>query len=178
MESTQIETRIEEAVGKIGLTSGEDQYLTFLLGGEEYGVDILRVQEIKGWDRVTPIPNTPEYMLGVINLRGAIVPVMDLRRRFGMPVSEFGPTTVVIVLRVCGEDRDRIMGIVVDAVSDVYDIPQEEFRPAPGNGNSTIMAAVTALATVNEHMVILLDIDRLLNSRELAAVYRDETETL
>src|SRR5450631_4386651 len=83
-----------------------DQYLTFMLAGEEYGVDILRVQEIKGWDRVTRIPHTPDYVLGVINLRGAVVPIIDLRLRFGLEEIKFGPTTVVIVVRVAG-DRDE-----------------------------------------------------------------------
>src|ERR1700724_4802579 len=81
-------------------TATSEQYLTFLLAGEEYGVDILRVQEIKGWDKVTRIPHTPDYVLGVINLRGAVVPILDLRRRFGLETIAFGPTTVVIIVRV------------------------------------------------------------------------------
>ena len=85
--------------------TGAEQFLTFVLGGEEYGVTILQVQGIQGWDRVTPIPNTPDFILGVINLRGAIVPIVDLRRRFGMPAAEFGPTTVVIVVRVAREGK-------------------------------------------------------------------------
>ena len=170
METAQVEEKIEAASMAIGLTGDEDQYLTFLLDGEEYGVDILRIQEIKGWDRITHIPNTPEYILGVINLRGAIVPVVDLRQRFGMPVVEYGATTVVIVLKVKGEDRERIMGIVVDAVSDVYDIPESELKPAPVNSTNSIMASVQSLATVDEKMVILLDIDHLLNTRELSAM--------
>ncbi|VAW75052.1 Positive regulator of CheA protein activity (CheW) [hydrothermal vent metagenome] len=170
MEATQVEAKIEAAAMSIGLTGDEDQYLTFMLDGEEYGVDILRIQEIKGWDRITHIPNTPTYMLGVINLRGAIVPVVDLRQRFGMPVTEYGPTTVVIVLKVKGEDRERIMGVVVDAVSDVYDIPESELKPAPVNAKDSIMGSVRSLATVEEKMVILLDVDHLLNTRELSAM--------
>ncbi len=168
MEAAQVEAKIEAAAMAIGLTGDEDQYLTFMLSGEEYGVDILRIQEIKGWDRITHIPNTPAYMLGVINLRGAIVPVVDLRQRFGMPTNEFGPTTVVIVLKVKGEDRERIMGVVVDAVSDVYDIPESRLKPAPSNAAGTIMESVRSLATVDEKMVILLDIDHLLNTSELS----------
>src|SRR5262245_51737845 len=94
--------------------SGSEQYLTFVLGGEEYGVTILQVQGIQGWDRVTPIPGTPEFILGVINLRGAIVPILDLRKRFGMPASDFGPTTVVIVVRVAAGRHERTLGLVVD----------------------------------------------------------------
>ena len=97
--------------------SGAEQFLTFVLGGEEYGVTILQVQGIQGWDRCTPIPNTPDYILGVINLRGAIVPIVDLRRRFGMPAAEFGPTTVVIVVRVATERSERTLGLVVDAAA-------------------------------------------------------------
>ncbi len=169
MEATQVEAKIEAAAMSIGLTGDEDQYLTFMLSGEEYGVDILRIQEIKGWDRITHIPNTPAYMLGVINLRGAIVPVVDLRRRFEMTTKEFGPTTVVIVLKVLGEDRERIMGVVVDAVSDVYDIPESTLKPAPpASAAGSIMESVRSLATVEEKMVILLDVDHLLNTDELS----------
>ena len=170
MEATQVEEKIEAASMSIGLTGDEDQYLTFMLDGEEYGVDILRIQEIKGWDRITHIPNTPAYMLGVINLRGAIVPVVDLRERFGMARADYGPTTVVIVLKVKCDDRERIMGIVVDAVSDVYDIPESELKPAPANAGNTIMESVQSLATVEEKMVILLDVDHLLNTSELTAM--------
>ncbi|VAW80357.1 Positive regulator of CheA protein activity (CheW) [hydrothermal vent metagenome] len=168
MEATQVEAKIEAAAMAIGLTGDEDQYLAFKLNGEEYGVDILRIQEIKGWDRITHIPNTPAYMLGVINLRGSIVPVVDLRQRFDMPATQFGPTTVVIVLKVKGDDRERIMGIVVDAVSDVYDIPESTLKPAPANMAGSIMESVRSLATVDEKMVILLDVDHLLNTDELS----------
>lgn len=168
MEATQVGAKIEAAAMSIGLSADEDQYLTFMLNGEEYGVDILRIQEIKGWDRITHIPNTPTYMLGVINLRGAIVPVVDLRQRFNMPTTEFGPTTVVIVLKVTGSDRERIMGVVVDAVSDVYDIPESTLKSAPANAAGSIMESVRSLATVDEKMVILLDIDHLLNTEELS----------
>lgn len=170
MDAARAEQQVADITAQIGMVSGDDQYLTFMLAGEEYGVDILRVQEIKGWDKVTHIPNTPEFMQGVINLRGAIVPIIDLRQRFGMPKLEYGPTTVVVVLRVQSDQRERIMGIVVDAVSDVYNIPQDDFRPPPRNGNSAVMESVSSLATVNEKMVILLDIDHLLNSGELSAM--------
>jgi len=146
-----------------------DQFLTFILGEEEYGVDILRVQEIKGWDSVTPIPNTPEYIKGVINLRGTIVPIVDLRQRFSMPEVEYGPVTVVIVLKIECADRDRIMGIVVDGVSDVYDVPEEEMKDAPDFGNVVDTEFVRGLATVDEKMIIILDIDHLLSGKEMKA---------
>lgn len=143
------------------------QYLTFMLAGEEYGVDILRVQEIKGWDSVTEIPNTPDYIKGVINLRGTIVPIVDLRQRFGMNDIEYGPTTVVIVLKVYAQERSRVMGIVVDAVSDVYNVDSEALQPPPDFGALVDVEFVQGLATVGETMLIALDIDKLLNSNEL-----------
>ena len=154
----------------LGVAVNADQYLTFMLAGEEYGVDILRVQEIKGWGKVTPIPGTPEYVRGVMNLRGTIVPILDLRMRFCMSQIEYGPTTVVIVLRVENEAGDRIMGIVVDAVSDVYAVPAEELRPSPDFGGDVNVEFVRGLATVDEKMVIILNIDKLLHVDDLAAV--------
>jgi purine-binding chemotaxis protein CheW len=144
-------------------SSDAEQFLTFVLGGEEYGVTILKVQGIQCWDRVTPIPNTPEYILGVINLRGAIVPIVDLRRRFGMPAAEFGPTTVVIVVRVATERSERTLGLVVDAVSEVCNVNAQERQPAPDFGAGIKTDFVKGLATVDKRMVILLDIDRLVS---------------
>jgi len=141
-----------------------DQYLTFMLAGEEYGVDILRVQEIKGWDRVTRIPHTPNYVLGVINLRGAVVPIIDLRLRFGIEEIKFGPTTVVIVVRVAGERDERTVGMVVDAVSEVYNVEAGDSKPPPEMCGSVDKVFVKALATVEDKMLILLDIDRLIGN--------------
>ena len=109
-----------------GVTGDQAQYLTFVLAGEEYGVDILRVQEIKGWDSATPIPNTPDYIRGVINLRGTIVPIVDLRRRFELPPADYGPTTVVIVLKVQSADRMRIL---IGAIG-----PEAPAAPTPPSG--------------------------------------------
>lgn len=141
-----------------------EQYLTFLLAGEEYGVDILRVQEIKGWDKVTRIPHTPDYVLGVINLRGAIVPILDLRRRFGLEAIDFGPTTVVIVVRVMSGATERTVGVVVDAVSEVYNVDAAATKPPPDVCGSVDTVFVKALATIEEKMLILLDIDRLIGN--------------
>lgn len=140
------------------------QYLTFQLAGEEYGVDILRVQEIKGWERATRIPHAPEYVLGVINLRGAIVPIIELRKRFGVPPAEFGPTTVVIVVKVRGSHGERTVGMVVDAVCEVYNVGAADIRPPPEVGASIDAAFVRGLAAVEAKMLILLDVDRLINS--------------
>ncbi len=146
------------------------QYLTFLLAGEEYGVDILRVQEIKGWDNVTMIPNTPDYIKGVINLRGTIVPIVDLRARFSLETIPYGITTVVIVLRVNSDNGSRIMGIVVDAVSEVYNISDDALKQAPDFGQAISTDFVMGLGTVDDKMIIVLDIDHLLNSSVLKAI--------
>lgn len=142
-----------------------EQFLTFMLNGEEYGVDILRVQEIKGWETATEIPNTPPYVLGVINLRGAIMPVIDLRLRFGFPSAEYTASTVVIVLRVRNDGgAERTMGFVVDAVSDVYNIPEGNLQPPPDFGGTIRTDYVKGLAMVEEKMVILLNVDYLVAS--------------
>ena len=157
---------IEESHAVVGMdiSADMDQYLTFILADEEYGVDILRVQEIKGWDTVTPIPNTPEFIKGVINLRGTIVPIVDLRQRFGLEKTEYGKLTVVIVLKVISENSERVMGIIVDAVSDVYNVAEDEMKPPPDFGSVVSIEYVKGLATVADKMVIALDIDHLLTS--------------
>jgi purine-binding chemotaxis protein CheW len=141
-----------------------EQYLTFMLAGEEYGVDILRVQEIKGWDKVTRIPHTAKFILGVINLRGAVVPILDLRCRFGLGNCDFGPTTVVIVVRAASRDGERTVGMVVDAVSEVYNIDMAATKPPPDVCANTDTVFVKGLATVGGKMRILLDIDRLIGN--------------
>jgi len=151
----------------IDIDGDADQYLTFLMADEEYGVDILRVQEIRGWEHVTPVPNTPKYIKGVINLRGTIVPLVDLRERFGVEPIPYGPTTVVIVLKVIGEDSERIMGIVVDAVADVYNIEDENIKPAPDFGSVVSIENVRGLVSIEEKMLIEREIDKLMSSDEL-----------
>lgn len=147
------------------------ELLTFFLSGEEYGVDILRVQEIKGWDSVTHIPNTPDYIRGVINIRGSIVPIIDMRLRFSLEKKEYDATTVVIVLNVVNQlSSDRTMGIVVDAVSDVYNIPVDDVKASPDFGTAVDTEFVTGLATVDNKMIIVLDIDHMLNADELAVI--------
>ena len=147
--------------GQIGAEAG--QYLTFILADEEYGVDILRVQEIKGWEAVTPIPNTPVYIRGVMNLRDTIVPIIDMRRRFELESIEYGKTTVIIVLKVKGQRGERTMGFVVDAVSEVYNVGREQLKPPPDFGTVINTDFIKGLATVDDKMVILLDIDRLVD---------------
>lgn len=141
------------------------QFLTFVLGDEEYGVDILRVQEIRGWEPVSRVPNVPSYEKGVINLRGAIVPIIDLRECFGLPVAEYTPLTVVIVLQLQQEDRNPIMGFVVDQVSDVVDVGEDMIHPSPEFGIGINTRFLRGLATVGQRMVMLLEIDKVMNNQ-------------
>lgn len=157
------EIQLENATAHDTPASAE-QFLTFMLAGEEYGVDILRVQEIKGWDNVTEIPNTPDYIQGVINLRGTIVPIIDLRCRFDLEKVEYNNTTVVIVLKTHSNGNEKTIGFVVDAVSDVYNIDSEHLKPAPDFGGAVSTEFVKGLATIDEKMLILLDIDHLVDS--------------
>src|SRR5579863_2479260 len=150
------------------------QYLTFVCGGEEYGVDILRVQEIKGWEHVTRVPYAPHYVLGVMNLRGMIVPVIDLRRRLKLEEREFDASTVVIVVRVQSSRGEKTVGIVVDAVSEVYSVPSEGIKQVPELGGVVNDSCVKGIATVEGKMVMLLDI----NSLVAACVETDAPRTL
>ncbi len=173
--SPQREDKVMAEAAQTDLTNIDDsdkrEFLTFMLAGEEYGVDILRVQEIKGWDEVTNIPNTPEYIRGVINLRGTIVPIIDMRLRFDLESKEYDATTVVVVLRIENDKgSDRTMGVVVDGVSDVYNVPIKDIKPSPDFGMAVDTEFVNGLATVGEKMVIVLNIDHMLNADELAAV--------
>lgn len=138
------------------------QVLTFSLGSETYGVDILRVQEIRGWSPVTRIPQSPTHVLGVLNLRGSIVPIVDMRVRFSLENAEFTPLTVIIVLSVKSGQGMREFGIVVDSVSDVIDIEAGSLKAAPDVGSHASAEHIQGLATVAERMVILLDLDRLM----------------
>lgn len=139
------------------------QALTFALGQEVYGVDILRVKEIRGWSPVTRIPQSPPAVLGVLNLRGAIVPIIDLRVRFAMQTAEFNAVTVVIVLSLRTADGQRECGIVVDSVRDVVDIAAESVRPAPSMQGCAANEFIEGITTLGEQMLILLDADRLVS---------------
>ncbi|TVS18500.1 MAG: purine-binding chemotaxis protein CheW [Gammaproteobacteria bacterium] len=161
---------VQEAV-----TQESQQVLTFTLGAESYGVDILRVQEIRGWTSVTRIPQAPEHVLGVLNLRGSIVPIIDLRRRFGIGEAAFTPLTVIIVLLVELPGGRREFGLVVDGVSDVVDITATNMKPPPEIGGRVDGAFLKGLATVSDAMVILLDVDTLI-SKEVALVAVEEQE--
>jgi purine-binding chemotaxis protein CheW len=143
-----------------------NQVLSFRLGEETYGVDILAVKEIRGWAPVTRIPQSSEHVLGVLNLRGAIVPIMDLRRLFSLASADFTPVTVVIVMSIATPNGHRECGIVVDAVSDVVDIPPDSIRPTPALSGQATNDFIAGLAHVEDRMLILLDATELLG-REL-----------
>jgi purine-binding chemotaxis protein CheW len=146
------------------------QFLTFRLAGEEYGVDILRVQEIRGWTPVTRIPGLPEYIEGVLNLRGSVVPIIDLRSRFGIERIEHGAGTVIVVLKTVLADRTRTVGLVVDGVSDVCNVYGEQLKPAPDLGGAVDVRFLKGMAAIDDKMVILLDVDRLLGGADAAAL--------
>jgi purine-binding chemotaxis protein CheW len=150
--------------------AGSGQYLTFLLAGEEYGLDILKVQEIRGWTQVTRIPHTPPHVQGVLNLRGTIVPIIDLRKRFDLEKVDYTRITVVIVLSVTDQAGKRVIGIVVDGVSGVLDVTPETIKPAPNFGTAVHTEFINGMASVGKRMVILLDSDKLLTEDEMEAL--------
>lgn len=135
--------------------------------GEQYGVGILRVQEIRGWEPVSCMPIVPDYVKGVLNLRGVIVPVIDLRKRFEMEPTEYNQSTVVIVLLLEAGDGEKTCGIVVDKVSNVVDVPEESIRPVPEFGVEMNRDYLTAIATLEEKMVMLLDANKIVSSTEV-----------
>ncbi len=148
---------------EVQVTAAPLQQLTFALADEEYGVDILAVREIRGWSHVTRIPQAPDYVLGVLNLRGAIVPVMDLRLRFGLVRESYNDTTVMIIVAIA----ERLFGIVVDAVSDVIDIDVAAIRPVPDMGAVVDTRYLKGLATHDERMVMLLDVEKLMRPEDV-----------
>ncbi len=140
-----------------------NQYLTFVLDNEEYGVPILSVRGIQGWEKTTPLPNSPDYVMGIINLRGEVVPIVDLRKRFDLEVIPYGAHTVVIVVRIEQENKQRTVGLVVDAVADVHDINDEDMRKTPEFGEKMRNEFVRGLGLIDEKMVIILEIDELVD---------------
>jgi purine-binding chemotaxis protein CheW len=146
------------------VSSGE--FLTFTLGQEEYGIDILKVQEIRGYETPTRIANAPAFIKGVINLRGVIVPIVDLRIKFNLGEPTYDQFTVVIILNI----GRRVVGIVVDGVSDVIQLSPANLRPAPEFGSTLDTQYILGLGTVDERMLIVVDIERLMSSQEMALV--------
>ena len=146
------------------------QYLTFLLGDDIYGVDILRVQEVRGWTKVREIPNTPEYVKGVLDLRGTIVPIIDLRMRLSIEEVEYTPITVVIVLAIEVGDENYVVGVVVDTVSDVLDVDEANIKKAPNFGTHIETKFIEGMVMADAGMVVLMNIDKMLNPEELSAL--------
>ena len=150
-----------------GMASGEaNEFLTFTLGKEEYGIEILKVQEIRGYDAVTKIANAPEFLKGVVNLRGTIVPVVDMRIKFNLGNVEYNQFTVVIILNLTG----RVVGMVVDSVSDVITLAPEQVRPAPDFSSNFDTKYILGLGTLDQRMLILVDIEKLMTSGDMALV--------
>jgi purine-binding chemotaxis protein CheW len=159
----------QEAAKGQHIASETHQFLTFALGQEEYGVEILKIQEIKGFSQVTPLPNAPAYVKGVLNLRGTIVPIVDLRKKFRLPDVAYTQFTVIVVVQVQG----KTLGFVVDAVSDVLTVPGHAIQPTPDLHGQIDTACLTGLAPAGEQgekLVILLDIDKVLKTAEAVEV--------
>lgn len=160
-----------EAMTHGGMAKGEEdlvasEYLTFTLGSEEYAIDILKVQEIRGYEQPTLIANAPPFIKGVINLRGIIVPVVDLRIKFNLGKIEYPPFTVVVILNVAG----RVIGVVVDSVSDVISLTQDQIRPAPDFSGSFDTKYILGLASQEARMMIVTDIERLMTSADMELI--------
>ena len=152
---------IEKMTDSVAL--GAREYLTFRLGREEYGIDILKVQEIRGYEPPTRIANAPDFIKGVVNLRGTIVPIVDMRLKFNCASAEYDAFTVVIILNL----RQRIVGIVVDSVSDVMELAPENLRPAPEVESVIDSDSVIGLGSLADRMLILLDIERLMSGLDM-----------
>jgi purine-binding chemotaxis protein CheW len=155
--------KFENRTGGAAGSNATRQVLTFALGQEIYGVDILRVKEIRGWSPVTRIPQSPDSVLGVLNLRGAIVPIIDLRVRFAMQTAEFNAVTVVIVLSLRNGAEQLECGIVVDSVRDVVDIATDNIKPAPSMSGGDASESIDGITTFGEQMLILFNADSLLS---------------
>jgi len=163
----------------IGVTmnSTDKEYLTFILQEEEYGIDILYVQEIRVWSSVTELPNKPNYVKGVVNLRGIIIPVIDLRLRFDLEPFDYNEQTVMIILRDPDVEARKVISIVVDSVSDVYRISENLVKSAPDFGSHIDNCFLYGLASIDEKLIILLDTKKLLDQEELYNAVPSESIT-
>jgi len=162
------ETALLSSISPQQATTGQNtrEFLAFRLGKEEYGIDILKVQEIRGYETVTRIANAPEFIKGLINLRGIIVPIVDMRIKFNLGEPVYNDFTVVIILNI----GSRVVGMVVDSVSDVTTLLPEQIKPAPEMGSALDTQYLIGLGTVDERMLILVDIDKLMSSDEMGLV--------
>jgi purine-binding chemotaxis protein CheW len=158
------------ATNTVSATGKEGKYLTFALGREEYGIEILKVREIIGYMNITAVPQTPPYVKGVINLRGQVIPVLDLRGKFGMPTAQTTEETCIIVVEISQQGRKLSTGIVVDHVSEVLDIAGANIEEAPQFGSAVDTTFILGMGKVGESVKILLDIDKVLTGTELAGI--------
>ncbi|MDE2483476.1 MAG: chemotaxis protein CheW [bacterium] len=159
-------TTLTHALSATDANAGTREILSFRLGDEEYGIDILKVQEIRGYGTVTKIANTPEFIKGVIDLRGTIVPIVDMRLKFGLARAEYDQFTVTIILNVA----ERVVGIVVDGVSDVVALTPDNVKPIPTLGTQVDANYLDGVGTLDERMILLIDIERLMTSRDMQLV--------
>jgi purine-binding chemotaxis protein CheW len=159
-------TSIAPAAPAAGVVTNLREFLAFKLGAEEYGIDILRVQEIRSYEEPTRIANAPPFVKGVVNLRGVIVPIIDMRLKFNLAQATYDAFTVVIVLNI----RSRVVGMVVDAVSDVITLTPEQLRPVPEFSSAIASDHILAIGAVEERMLILVDIEKLMTSAEMGLV--------
>lgn len=166
------ERTLTAGAGTRGQETRVGKYLTFSMGNEEYGIGILKVKEIIGLMPVTPVPRTPNYVKGVINLRGKVIPVIDLRLRFDMPPADYTERTCIIVADVTADTGELQMGIVVDSVSEVLNIKPEEIEPTPSFGTRLETEYILGMAKLDDGVKILLDIDRVLNQEESELLQR------
>lgn len=165
---------VEQAMAPAASLQMDREFLTFTLGDEHYALDILAVKEIRGYEAVTKIANAPAFIKGVINLRGDIVPIVDLRIKFNVGTASYDEFTIVIVLHI----HNRIVGIVVDGVSDVVSLQKEELRPPPDFGVAFDSRYLLGLTTINEQMIILVDINELISSEEMGLFNVNQGDTL
>jgi len=165
MSQDQAEAISESSDNEV-IDQSTNEFLTFRLGGEEYGMDILKVQELRGYEAITQIANAPEFIKGVVNLRGIIVPIVDMRIKFQLGDVTYDQFTVVIILNVVG----RVMGVVVDGVSDVLSLTQDQMRPTPEFGSVIDTEYIMGLGTVDERMLILVDIEKLMGSTDMGLI--------
>jgi purine-binding chemotaxis protein CheW len=159
-----------DSKAQTGASAQGGEFLSFRLGAEEYGIDILKVQEIRGYEQPTRMANTPAYLKGVVNLRGVIVPIIDLRLKFGLPEPSYDSMTVTIVLNI----GHRVIGVVVDSVSDVIRLPGGDIKPAPGFSSTMSTEYIVGIGTLKdgerERMLILMDIEKLMSSADMGLI--------
>ncbi len=167
MEEDRIDDRIDDRIE-------DQQFVTFLIGEETYGVEVLKVQEIIGMTDITHVPNTVSFMKGVINLRGSVVPVVDMRKKFKMEDQDYDATTVIIIVEV----MDRLIGMIVDSVSDVINIEVSNIQSTPHFTAKIETDFVKGIGQVNNNLIIVLDVDKILSEDEISSIDGDEVKNI